>query len=804
MFCLPLVFSQVDFSLLGFYEKTYNGRIDFETDKNKYFAGENITISLKVKNREPFPLLDAYIVIEIVKDCEKPFQPADSKDCNVIFEKTIYLGHMDKFEERNLVFQYKIPDNIKSGTYRIDVYFSTALATISGYVVKFDPIVYKSIEIENPNKDKEEFPSIQILWTKTRTAGSLSQRGPGVYKDVDLPIEIYLAGDGFKGKVILKICEFNDILCELDLKKYEGIYEKFFECKKNEICKVDMRIPSGKKLTAYSVRMEVLDEKGDLHSLFRGRYVVKGEGVKISKVAISDLSLSPDKLHWVTVSIVGPLDPNREITIARNITIRVEISSGEGIIYQNSSKIDEVSQIEAKVQRFYFNVSQNYEKFKLCVFALKNDKELLDEYCTSVGEYKVTPKTTTAGTFEENKTKLYLVIIAIVLIILIFVIIFMRKTKLLKNKLFLFLGLISSFLAILSINSNVTMAYPCDPAYIKFNPEPLKIVTDDKGNVWYYLKDGTEIYSDPESCEFSGHWCWNTAYSNGIISNVFDLFPCVITGYKKYVAMMSSIDFSFTKEKFINTILSKIDNSNILPIGMNVVDKVNIFNRDFSWDDLFKDPKTCCYKNNEECVSFDEMKNKCGDNCEFQCGYGRVLAQFEYDTIRNYFNNTLNGYSSEVIVSDTTKDDIRMITKRKTTWSLIKYQFISDAMEEFEFKIVTYERYLKINTSTNETISDESKIVRSEEITFSVNHETIYQSFPVSTIVDSGVTVTTSGNCQVKVHAVTRYKVTKNEFGRMPIFLLASAPVGIVIVEEESPIDRIVSYLKEIFRFFGL
>lgn len=400
----------------------HSGILNFTTDKEVYKVGENIKLNVYLKNREGNALLDTYLVIDIVKGCKEFYNP-EEKNCPIVLERIINVGSFRPLEEKRLEINIPIPEYFGSDIYRIDMYWITSLAPITGIPASYFNPISTSIKIEGNNS---YYPIAIIMSTDTRTAGGLSQRGPGIYNKSSLiSIELHIATfKNFEGKIVYKTCEFDDTYCESGIKKYENIEEYSISCSES-YCNYTHYIKPGNKNTAYSVRMELYDNYGRLNSIYRGRYVVLGESAKIMKVGVKDLEIYPNESYWIRVSLTGPLEPNREITTIKNVNLRTKIFSYENLIFENITKINELKINNLEAVEIKFSSSSKLDNFKICL-ELEKDGITLDNYCSSY--VYSTPVT---GSRESKNIYLIVVVLIITFVAIIYLI---KRIKQIKHK----------------------------------------------------------------------------------------------------------------------------------------------------------------------------------------------------------------------------------------------------------------------------------------------------------------------------------------------------------------------------------
>jgi len=72
-----------------FFERSpfYNGEVFFDLETQEYSAGEILRVNITIVNMEDFPLLDSYLVIDIVSGGKDHIYPSQISDIDNVSTK---------------------------------------------------------------------------------------------------------------------------------------------------------------------------------------------------------------------------------------------------------------------------------------------------------------------------------------------------------------------------------------------------------------------------------------------------------------------------------------------------------------------------------------------------------------------------------------------------------------------------------------------------------------------------------------------------------------------------------------------
>lgn len=393
----------------------YHGSLDFEL-KASYSAGEVISTNITITNLESFPIFDGYLVIQIIEGCKEPVYPTNKAECNVVHEEKIEGIDLLPASERVVNYSYKLPDDIKSGDYRIDVYFKTKRTPIVGIPASFVEQAYKTFKLING----KDFPKAKISWTKTHVAGGYAQSGAGVLAGSEVEGVVFLkAIKEFSGNLNVKICSYDDTACD------SYLIEKSYPVKlaESEEKPLIISFVAPSKPDAYAIRFELVDENGRLNSLYRSRIVVLGEGGRILKLAISKPYYKAGEIGWIRVLATGPLMYSPilpSISEIKNVKLNVYLTYQGKEIFRDSKVISALHTDELIASEFTFTSPKDMDKINVC--AELSNGIVYDKYCY-------------ATTFEMPITKkpkiiptLYLTL-SIIILIMVGVFLYLWRKK---------------------------------------------------------------------------------------------------------------------------------------------------------------------------------------------------------------------------------------------------------------------------------------------------------------------------------------------------------------------------------------
>lgn len=379
-----LIISNTAYAQESDFEKSifFNGEINFDI-ASQYSAGDTLSTGITISNMETFPIMQAYLTVEIVEGCKEPTYPSQTSDCdNVFYEKTFENIDIAAESNKNIQFEYILPGNLKDGDYRIDIYLRTKKSPIIGMTHIFLPGKHKSFSITGAG----QFPEAKILRTRTYL-GSEEYIGP-----VGAPVE---PESSISGKVYIEkkpglsseytlditVCQWDDITCETPENEKSIRADLSGD---NSIRILDISIKAPEKPDAYAVRLELKDKDGNTVSLYRSRLIVLGKTAKIRKIAIDKPYYKSGDNGHIDVLVFGspdhytkPVVHNAELTVSLK-----NLDTGKKI-FEDSAIAPELSD-NLFYRRFSFSADEELKQFEVCAKIESKDNEPYDNYCFTV------------------------------------------------------------------------------------------------------------------------------------------------------------------------------------------------------------------------------------------------------------------------------------------------------------------------------------------------------------------------------------------------------------------------------------
>lgn len=386
---------------------TWKGITQLNLSKEKYDSNENITGSIIINNLEDYPLVGANIIIQII-DGEYNFPSEISQD-NIIYEtviKNIWVPI-----KYNKEIEFSLP-NVGSGEYRVNVYVETLKTDFRG----------NNVFLRNPLSKNFSIPGEKI-------EKAIIFRPETVFNEIGVGQNIFLVEpeEKFSGIVDVKnlsnfekqnlvleilVCKWSISNCDNPENKIEIPVGNL---KPNAEKKINVNILAPKISQTYELNLK-LKNNNTIESIYKNRFMVNGNFIKISKVFLEGIKSNN---FYLTTFIENSIDDEiilkadffentskaseKTITITKEeiddfITKKIEVSSKNfdeiclSSIYKNQIMDKECFKIsigniidEYKTRHpDLINVVYNYnEKNKKLGAILK--KDLINAFITLVG-----------------------------------------------------------------------------------------------------------------------------------------------------------------------------------------------------------------------------------------------------------------------------------------------------------------------------------------------------------------------------------------------------------------------------------
>ncbi len=364
----------------------YSGDVTYDI-KNTYNAGDNIETTLVVANKEKFPLIDAYVIVDITQGCENPTYPSQDSDCdNVFFEKIIRNLNIDPLSQVSIPFSYKLPHDLKSGTYRMDVYLRTKKTPMLGMAHIFLPGRHSSFKVTGSGTE----PSVKILRTQTEILDTTGPVGPPAEPSSKVTGSVFIENsktsqvDGLS--LFVGVCSWDDTGCESYV--WKNTYP--FSITASETKKIDFSFNAPKKPDAYAVRLEVKDKNGETKSLYRSRLIVTGKTAKIRKLWIGKRYYNTGETVEINTMLFGSPD-HYTYPVVNNANLLVslrDLNNGK-TVFQNTEVIPELSTDAGLISKKFEFVSKSaLSRFEVCAQITSENNGIYDRHCIEVDSAK--------------------------------------------------------------------------------------------------------------------------------------------------------------------------------------------------------------------------------------------------------------------------------------------------------------------------------------------------------------------------------------------------------------------------------
>ena len=358
----------------------FSGDVFFSLDQGSYAAGETLRTNITVANMEDFPLVGCRLVIDIVEggpEHEYPSQLSDSD--NVFYEDLISGIDLGPNSKKTTSYEYTLPEDLKPGSYRFEVYLENERTTVVGVPSIFVSPKYEVFQVTGTGG----FPYARILRNETVF---LNESGP-----VGVPVNASstVAGsvsveNGLSSESVfflnVTVCEWDDVGCSGDSILFNKVYNISSPPHANSTAQVGFDAPA--RPEAYSVRLELMDPSGRLMSLYRSRIIVLGETARIRKIATDDFYYKAGQKGSIKV-VVGPSPDHYTSPLVRDARVFVSIAPlGGKEVFSDTFGLPDLSiDSDPAFHVFEFTAPIELSEFTVCSKVESSAGALFDSYC---------------------------------------------------------------------------------------------------------------------------------------------------------------------------------------------------------------------------------------------------------------------------------------------------------------------------------------------------------------------------------------------------------------------------------------
>jgi len=351
----------------------YNADIDIDFPAT-YSVGDVIDGGIVIYNREDFPIVDGFLIIEVLKGCEEPVYPSQFSNCDNIFEEIV----IDKINVPassavEVPFSYVLREDLSFGTYRMDFAFRTKKTPIIGMPHILISSMYHVFELTGEG----DFPYAKILRTKTNINNQTGPIGVGINSGEGFVLDVYVDSEKAQSATLaVSICDWQDGICDLVSSETKTV--NLVEGEQSIL--VGLNAPNSPN--AYAIKIELKDSVG-LVSLYRSRVVVLGVMANVRKLS-TDKYYYNDEEMAINVLVGGSPD-HYTFPVTENIFLKVTVTDliEDEVVGMKTKQIGDldVNNFFA-LEEFKIDVSGKLYNFETCAELTNSEmNELYEKYC---------------------------------------------------------------------------------------------------------------------------------------------------------------------------------------------------------------------------------------------------------------------------------------------------------------------------------------------------------------------------------------------------------------------------------------
>jgi hypothetical protein len=309
----------------------------------------------------------------------------------VFFEEKIPGLNIAPHGRATTTFSYAIPDDLKPGDYRMDVYAKTNKTHMVGA-----PHIFASPNSLNFTVSGRDgsFPEAKFVRTKTRFHQFLGPVGPGINPGEEIENEIFVQNISDRDlsdlTLFVGMCEWDDTSC----KSFNSTStKKISSLRAGEETEVSVKLTSPQMPDAYAIRLELKDSGGKLLSLYRNRSIVYGGTAKIHQLNVGNYLFRESDNVELSV-LIGPSPDHYTFPAFNDFSVKVwveDIRDNNKVVFSESKAIDSITSTQLKQESFSFASPLTLDLFKVCAVIEKQGIEH-EHYCYVVDASKFPEK----------------------------------------------------------------------------------------------------------------------------------------------------------------------------------------------------------------------------------------------------------------------------------------------------------------------------------------------------------------------------------------------------------------------------
>lgn len=348
----------------------YDGGLQVNLESSSFNPGDEINADISVSNSDERPIVNGYVVVNVVEGSD-PYYPSQKSNVDNVF-------HQDKIEDINLKaggtedleFSYTLPSDLRSGDYRVEAYFKTDRTPVVGL-----PFIYSAPKHESftVSGSSGEYPGLDISRTETHFTGvdevvgdwdpnTLNFNGT-MWPSLTGPVGVLTTEsmDTVEGEVVIDnpsgsstsatldivVCEWDDTACSNEI---DSLSRSVAVPSSGTSVPVEIENPSSP--SAYAVKMNVSVD-GRTHSVYRNRIIREGNTSRIRKLSVERPYV--EEGDEMSVGLVAGASPDHYTDpTAEGVDASVTVEADGEEVFSKSKEINRLSNSNT-FEQLYFN-----------------------------------------------------------------------------------------------------------------------------------------------------------------------------------------------------------------------------------------------------------------------------------------------------------------------------------------------------------------------------------------------------------------------------------------------------------------
>lgn len=346
-------------------------------EKESYNAGDNATFFYTINNPMKIPITNLIVRVQMFYEGNE----TDRLEGNDLIDELVVLENvnLNPGDSYSGEFDWKIPKNMKSGTYLANFYLSSEymfnldglsfLSNFGGSVSSFNVIS------DNENMIKFDRNSVYVNGTQYK----FRLFAPMFFPDNEININAELINDGIERdvKIIYQVFKFDDLNPLDELKEYtqkEGI-----KLKQNSNTKISFNLKDLEP-NVYLVKLTALTE--NQKSILNLRIPIVGEKERIVFLGLDKFPNIPKQSSVIFCLTNGAAPPGDPDQLERNVKIEL-VDKDKNSLFEGREKVI----IDGNVKGYMFNFNlkkvQSYVTLKISVYdgdEVQEDMSIVYDY----------------------------------------------------------------------------------------------------------------------------------------------------------------------------------------------------------------------------------------------------------------------------------------------------------------------------------------------------------------------------------------------------------------------------------------